>query len=234
MFLTKSRNTWPALWWCSDCRNRVSKIAYLFCNMTNECFAILVSAPDFIEEGPLLHCTHCTKKLKKASYSDKLKYWGWGFFCNFLRSWENELCHSIWWVFCIFFYFHGFSFSNTKSFNFVMEFLWEAGIFSLMMYEPEIVVRPSLLGKQFYGTETVICGHFFYIFIGKTMFEIVASALKSCTKSPFFPWFLFVCFFLKIDWILTINCVLIYCHHVDVFFTLNECYQSRKNWKNLS
>ena len=34
--------------------------------MTNECFAILVSAPDFIEEGPLLHCTHCTKKLKKS------------------------------------------------------------------------------------------------------------------------------------------------------------------------
>ena len=68
MILTKSRNTWPVLWWCSDCRNRVSKIAYLFCNMTNECFAILVSAPDFIEEGPLLHCTHCTKKLKKVSY----------------------------------------------------------------------------------------------------------------------------------------------------------------------
>ena len=35
--------------------------------MTNECFAILVSAPDFIEEGPLLHCTHCTKNMKKVS-----------------------------------------------------------------------------------------------------------------------------------------------------------------------
>ena len=56
---------------CSDCRNRVSKIAYLFCNMTNECFAILVSAPDFIEEGPLLHCTHCTKEIEKSLICSK-------------------------------------------------------------------------------------------------------------------------------------------------------------------
>ena len=125
------------LWWCSDCRNRVSKIAYLFCNMTNECFAILVSAPDFIELGPLLHCTHCTKKLKKVSYvayPRKMRYW------RVSCIHEKRNCMRFHFsVFFAIFYFPGFLFSNRKMFKFcdgITTFCVVACIFSL------IVVRP--------------------------------------------------------------------------------------------